>query len=145
MGPMRHEHWNDGTVRYPAGARPGDRLTWRTQPGPDYGDRTGVVLDRAANGVASQSSDQEAHPWEASGYWLWMMPDDGGEPVRIRYYARGRSRGTAHEDDGPMYERSSTGRNRVRDRGHVYDIGAWLSHRGRGPCACCERRVEVRL
>ena len=95
------------------------------------------MIDRAANGIASQPGGNN-DPWEASGYWLWVQPDDGVDLVRVRTWASGERKGEVWRDDGPMYVRSMVGRNRVINRGHWYDVGDWVSNRTRAACQCCE-------
>ena len=89
-------------MKMPKGAKHGDPITFEQ----DGHDRTGTVLDRAPQGW-EPSPGIHADTFEASGYWLWVMPDEphptdtrGG--VRVRYMSRGRDKGRAWRDDGPM-------------------------------------------
>lgn len=135
---VKHTHLGR-EVRYPAGARPGDRITWHEDAAegqcrpPYYGGeprrtRAGVVIDRAANGVGDGC--------EAPGYWLWVMPDEyDGHLVRVRTWASGRRKGEAWRDDGPMYVESSLGMDEIHHRGHRWSVYDYRG--GRGPCKCC--------
>ena len=139
---MRHTHLGQ-PVRFPKGAHPGDRITFSEPPGPERArKREGVVLDRAPQGI-DLNPGVNAGTFEASGYWLWVLPDDGDEAVRVRYYARGRSKGFAHRDDNAMYVRSIVGRAEAHYDGHRYDIGAWLTSRHRGACKCCAQEART--
>ena len=97
------------TPRMPKGAGIGDRLTFEDRTGgtlPDAAERTGTIIDRAPQGWNPRPGI-DADTFEASGYWLWVMPDDPhptdtGSAVRVRYMSRGRDKGRAYRDDGPM-------------------------------------------
>lgn len=148
-----HSHLGQ-PVRFPVGAQPGDRITFRDHFGravgrsPGARDRTGVVIDRAPQGI-DLNPGIHAETFEAAGYWLWVVPDDHDpceDPdgaVRVRYYSRGRRKGEAHADDGPMYVRSIIGYDEVWHDGHRYDEVAWMRHRGRGACKCCAQEART--
>lgn len=88
--------------RFPEGMTPGDTVTWTEL---NAVTRSGMVIDRAANGLGQGSC-------EGGGYWLWVLTDDD-EYVRIRTWASGKRRGEAVRDDGPMWRRSRCGRGSV--------------------------------
>lgn len=130
-------------VRFPTGAQPGDRITFSEPPGPERArKRQGIVLDRAPQGI-DYNPGFNSDTFEASGYWLWVLPDDDAEAVRVRYYSRGRRKGEAHADDGPKYVRSMLSQAEVHYHGHRYDVFAWTRHRGRGACKCCAQEARA--
>lgn len=91
----------DARPPLPEGARAGEAVAFT-----DGRTRTGVVLDRAPQGYEYHPSVR-ATTFERSGVWLWVMtddprPEDGSFAVRVRYYSRGRRKGEAWRDDGPL-------------------------------------------
>lgn len=104
----------------PKGARIGDTITFvdsKVGTLPHLCQRTGIIIDRAANGVRNDWSTNGSAE-ELPGYWLWVMPDtphatDTRNAVRVRTWGSGRNKGRFIRDDGPMWQRSSTGFGRV--------------------------------